>query len=198
MICTRFAGKISPNKPQGFQFSLRCPSLVIGGGRITRVRDMCSFPYGSLVVYPPDVLFQAFPARWKICYINSTWWSHQHVAHLVTQLTNLEITELVYTLKSEPSIQGTCETFELIEKLYWDVPWLSECSKHLNIPWHLRQLLQWLDFPLALKCTGLDLFNDDTRPSGHISRPTEVNVSQSCFHSLNNYSNLIILYTSRG
>ena len=27
---------------------------------------------------------------------------------------------------------------------------------------------------------GLDLFNDDTRPSGHISRPTQVNVSQSC------------------
>ena len=31
---------------------------------------------------------------------------------------------------------------------------------------------------------GLDLFNDDTRPSGHISRPTQVNVSQSCFNSL--------------
>ena len=45
---------------------------------------------------------------------------------------------------------------------------------------------------------GLDLFNDDTRTSGHISRPTQVNVSQSCFHSLNNYSSLIILYTSGG
>ena len=32
---------------------------------------------------------------------------------------------------------------------------------------------------------GLDLFNDDTHPSGHISRPTHVNVSQSCFHFLN-------------
>ena len=32
---------------------------------------------------------------------------------------------------------------------------------------------------------GLDLFNDDTCPSGNISRPTHVNVSQSCFHSLN-------------
>ena len=32
---------------------------------------------------------------------------------------------------------------------------------------------------------GLDLFNDDTGPSGHISRPTPLNVSQSCFHSLN-------------
>ena len=51
------------------------------------------------------------------------------------------------------------------------------------------RLLDWI---------GLDSFNDDTRPSGHISRPTQVNVSQSCFHSLNNYSSLIILYTSRG
>ena len=42
---------------------------------------------------------------------------------------------------------------------------------------------------------GLDLFND-TRPSGHISRPTQVNVSQSCFHSLNNYSSPIILSRS--
>ena len=45
---------------------------------------------------------------------------------------------------------------------------------------------------------GLDLFNNDTRPSGHISRPAQVNVSQSGFHSLNNYSSLIILYTSGG
>ena len=30
----------------------------------------------------------------------------------------------------------------------------------------------------------LDLFNDDTCPSGHISCPAHVNVSQSCFHSL--------------
>ena len=45
---------------------------------------------------------------------------------------------------------------------------------------------------------GLDLFNDDTRPSGHISHPTQVNVSQSCFHSLNNYSSLILLYTYGG
>ena len=34
---------------------------------------------------------------------------------------------------------------------------------------------------------GLDwiCFNDDTRPSGHISRLTQVNVSHSCFNSLN-------------
>ena len=45
---------------------------------------------------------------------------------------------------------------------------------------------------------GLDLFNDDTCPSGHISRPTLVNVSQGCLNSLNNYSRLIILSTSGG
>ena len=31
----------------------------------------------------------------------------------------------------------------------------------------------------------LDLFNDDTCPSGHINRPTHVDVSNNCFHSLN-------------
>ena len=29
-----------------------------------------------------------------------------------------------------------------------------------------------------MRLVGLDLFNDDTCPSGHISRPTQVNVSQ--------------------
>ena len=32
--------------------------------------------------------------------------------------------------------------------------------------------------PYGLDWIGLDLFNDDTRPSGHISRPTQVNVSE--------------------
>ena len=32
---------------------------------------------------------------------------------------------------------------------------------------------------------GLDFCNDDTHPSGHINHPTHVNVSRSCFHSLN-------------
>ena len=37
----------------------------------------------------------------------------------------------------------------------------------------------------GLDWIGLDLFNDDTCPSGHISCRTQVNVSQSCFNSLN-------------
>ena len=52
-----------------------------------------------------------------------------------------------------------------------------------------EQVLYWI---------GLDLFHDDTRTSGHISRRTLVNVSQSCFHSLNNYSSLTILSRSGG
>ena len=43
-----------------------------------------------------------------------------------------------------------------------------------QVPQHI--IIGWL--------VGLDLFNDDTCPSGHISRPTQVNVSQSCFNSL--------------
>ena len=45
---------------------------------------------------------------------------------------------------------------------------------------HLLALLHW-----HRPWIGLDLFNG-TCPSGHISRPTHVNVSQSCLHALNN------------
>ena len=31
---------------------------------------------------------------------------------------------------------------------------------------------------------GLHLFNDDKRPPGHMSRPTQVDVSHSCFRYL--------------
>ena len=58
----------------------------------------------------------------------------------------------------------------------WDVQpglWLSH---------HIDQTLM---LPASAVWIGLDLFNDDTCPSGHISRPTQVNVSQSCFNSLN-------------
>ena len=34
---------------------------------------------------------------------------------------------------------------------------------------------------------GLDLFNDDTRPSGHISSPSQVGFSHSCLHSINEF-----------
>ena len=44
---------------------------------------------------------------------------------------------------------------------------LHTCSDQHNM-----QAEGWMDW------IGLDLFNDDTRPSGHISRPTQVNVSE--------------------
>ena len=71
----------------------------------------------------------------------------------------------------------------------------------------MLELLRW---PHVV---GLDLLNDDTRPSGHISRPTQVNVSQELLsfskkpsytgkcvsiHSLSNYLSLIILSMSGG
>ena len=37
---------------------------------------------------------------------------------------------------------------------------------------------QALYYAYMLDWIGLDLFNDDTRPSGNISRPTQVNVSE--------------------
>ena len=69
----------------------------------------------------------------------------------------------------------------------WPRSWSrTPAFKSLSLVLHVRD---WI---------GLDLFNDDTRPSGHISRPTQVNVSQSCLHSFNNYSSLVTLYTSGG
>ena len=41
------------------------------------------------------------------------------------------------------------------------------------------------DYQVLLDWIGLNFFNDDTCPSGHISRSTHVNVSKSCFYSLN-------------
>ena len=80
-------------------------------------------------------------------------------------------------------------------------PWLEQVHDMANkrvicvFTLNCLQTGHWVrvDYHIMMDWIGLDLFNDDTRPSGHISRPTQVNVSQSCFHSLNNYSSLIIL-----
>ena len=34
---------------------------------------------------------------------------------------------------------------------------------------------------------GLHLFNDDTRPSGHISRPSQVGFAHRCLRSINEF-----------
>ena len=76
------------------------------------------------------------------------------------------------------------------------MPWLVWQKKCENLHSGMdRWISPFLDPPLIplagdKKCiwkglVGLDLFNDYTCPSGHISRPTQVNVSQSFFHSLN-------------
>ena len=81
-------------------------------------------------------------------------------------------------------------------------PCSSSCCKFATIYCSTQNFVPTSKFAQLLwsenHWIGLDLFNDDTRPSGHISRPAQVNVSQSGFHSLNNYSSLIILYTSGG
>ena len=51
----------------------------------------------------------------------------------------------------------------------------------VSVRLYMSQYLDWI---------GLDLFNDGTCPSGHISRPTQVNVSQNRFNSLNKLLNL--------
>ena len=58
-------------------------------------------------------------------------------------------------------------------------------SVHLCYNMKLWYLLPYINSLRPSDWIGLDLFNDDTCPSGQISRPTQVNV-QSCFNSLNN------------
>ena len=52
----------------------------------------------------------------------------------------------------------------------------------------LAHCIAWSSAAMLLTVwIGLDLFNDDTCPSGHISRPTHVNVSQSCLYALTGF-----------
>ena len=60
-----------------------------------------------------------------------------------------------------------------------------QCFKYLCMRLKVYYTLQEQVFHTSLDWIGLDLFNDDTGLSGHISRPTQVNVSRSCFNSLN-------------
>ena len=71
---------------------------------------------------------------------------------------------------------------------HWSVDGLTNIKCQLNTPPPKRckqKNLTWICQPHHMVCQGLVLFNNDTRPSGHISRPIQVNVSQSCFNSLN-------------
>ena len=55
-----------------------------------------------------------------------------------------------------------------------------------------------LPFRNARQSNLVGLFNDDTCPSGHISRPTHVNVSQSCFRALNKLLKPNYIFQVRG
>ena len=74
--------------------------------------------------------------------------------------------------------------------------WVTVFYKHIPVleildPWNraiisdhkiIAAMSKWLmklyQNGISMDWIGLDLFNDDTRPSGHISRPTQVNVSE--------------------
>ena len=84
-------------------------------------------------------------------------------------------------------IHGICKYVGLYN------PWSSWHTSHTNIICTYNSIPTELD-KLVMRnfiksspswLVGLDLFNDDTCPSVHISLPTQVNVSQSCFNSLN-------------
>ena len=107
------------------------------------------------------------------------------------------------------AVQDPCADSSSVPR-WWLLPQQQRWYCYLGVFWTRRQVVspfwKWrLMTPAAPTLSlildpsvwiGLDLFNDDTCPSGHISRPTLVNVSQGCLNSLNNYSGLIILSTS--
>ena len=68
--------------------------------------------------------------------------------------------------------------FEMLHNVavYLCIILICVCFCRVGHVWREDKEVDWI---------GLDLFNDDTHPSGHISHPTQVNVSQSCFNSLN-------------
>ena len=73
------------------------------------------------------------------------------------------------------------EGFSTVIQIRWKIG-LSVLPSLGTIP--LQNFCTCHNSTAAVPC-WLDWINEDTRPSGHISRPTQVNVSQSCFHSLN-------------
>ena len=74
-------------------------------------------------------------------------------------------------------IQNCAENGDFFVAIYLDFSWYG--TRGIELDWfknyrrsHATRYVWWLDW------IGLNLFNDDTRPSGHISRPTQVNVSE--------------------
>ena len=148
---------------------------------------LCVLSSLSVVVIPTINLRCYWPllATYKICNMsacnlmdNIHWWMLQWhpKSFSTTEIVNSGVD--TYTSRPRPSPHSSVG----IQIIRWLI--MQPQNKKKMSPW-IAQQCRWMD--------GLDLFNDDTRPSGHISRPTQVNVSQSCFNSLNNYSSLIIV-----
>ena len=83
--------------------------------------------------------------------------------------------------------------FYIIEKHLFAIPLSTNGAIYFNFRHSIGMCSGWYIVVEFVKTIAegecfwiwLDLFIDDTRPSGHISRPAQVNVSQSCFNSLN-------------
>ena len=97
-------------------------------------------------------------------------------------------------VESVPKIQRDAEE-ELISNVRDDGPHNAEdggkrprmASNEEDIQADIKQLVSNLFTTTGheeLDWIGLHLFNDDTRPSGHISRPSQVGFSNSCLCSI--------------
>ena len=165
---------LSPERGSGGL--VQCPLWCLGRFNSVLLNSALLASFISLIASPiTRSTFRTYSFNWHR--------AHSHLSHL--SIISRNICPQLH--EHSHSLCATCRPCPEI--------WQPH-NKPLSEPMMVRLLThtcitqpQWI---------GLDLLNDDTCPSGHISRPTQVNVSQSCFHSLNNYSSLIILYTSGG
>ena len=129
---------------------------------------------------------------------------HKYHCHHSMLDSRMEVLKLISTLHRDLLNLTACTMMTVSETWLFD----GVCSfdtNYSNVEFILKNtkilaftvflFYYWVAGSFWISWLGrLDLFNDDTRPSGHISRPTQVNMS----HSLNNYSSLFILSTSEG
>ena len=171
-------------------------------------------PLGDQVCHLRHTTINSHPWEYRQCYLAGKYW-HQPCLHTTHLHSHLRLVQVIPTNRwtqptfspyhtsafPPPLVRAGNPTSHRPSYLYstHDELRSSKCTQQYSHQFQWSIL--WKDFSQSTQqcifhsliftweCTGefwigLHLFND-TRPSGHISRPTQVNVAQSCFHSLN-------------
>ena len=99
----------------------------------------------------------------------------------ISRPTQVNVSEELLSFSKKPSYTGKCASGLLsFSKQLLRSDHIVHVWGYLKLINHIisdKRIQLLTGIPLC-KLVGLDLFNDDTCPSGHISRPTQVNVSE--------------------